>query len=519
MIQRLVRLNFRGVYLILILTLTWGYCWRQLASQDLYNNAAIGGWVWAHKQLPRETLFLWTAHQPWIAHSWLGDLCFYAVMANGGIVGNTLALLLTTMLCWAVLLLLWNEWERHGGTTILMPIAFGLALQCSGPRLEPRADRFSDLCLAIILVLLLRRGERNREERHLRDILVFVPLFAVWANLHGGVALGMVLVVLTAACEWAQDKGSPRARGTALLAVLCLLVTAANPYGFALWSVFTEGHNAVISKITEWKPFWEYPKLPVYAVVESFVLLAIAAVAIWRNRERRWSHIVWLLFLGASFLEARRQIWPLSIVCLAILAVNAEAILPDRLLSMWLGSKRGPEPRKGKSKKPMRPIPPAPTLPIDALRLAARAAVVGCLGFLIYSHHSSLDSWNPISPKLPEELINKIDLLNPPGKMFNDYAVSNFLEYHYGDSRPLFIDAINAYPASVTYEYSNIYAATRVGRKLLDDKGIDYVVLSDRDPNGDPIPLANYLAKSSNWIEEYSGYDGSLWIRLDQKTN
>jgi hypothetical protein len=85
------RLGLRGrallakIYLLLLFLLVVRLTWRPyLPFDDFWAHAAVGRWIWQHGQAPTHTLFLWSARQPWIAHSWLSELLFYGILTVGG---------------------------------------------------------------------------------------------------------------------------------------------------------------------------------------------------------------------------------------------------------------------------------------------------------------------------------------------------------------------------------------------------------------------------------------------------
>ena len=73
------------LYLPLLLLLCAAYAWHPLMGfDDFWAHAGVGRWIWQQGRIPQETLFLWSAKIPWIAHSWLTQLTFYGLMAAGG---------------------------------------------------------------------------------------------------------------------------------------------------------------------------------------------------------------------------------------------------------------------------------------------------------------------------------------------------------------------------------------------------------------------------------------------------
>ena len=111
-----------GILLLVIGTLL---VWRPLdANQDFWAHAAIGRWIWRTGHVPNQTLFLWTASEPWVYHSWLSQLTFYGLTNLGGpgvfpwfvlIFTTILALLPFALACW-----IWR-WGGRGSSWMIVP--------------------------------------------------------------------------------------------------------------------------------------------------------------------------------------------------------------------------------------------------------------------------------------------------------------------------------------------------------------------------------------------------------------
>jgi hypothetical protein len=116
-----------------------------------------------------------------------------------------------------------------------------------------------------------------------RRIWLALPLLVVWANVHGSVALGALLVMLLAAFQLIRSRGTTWPRDVALL-VLAPLAILATPYG----PVETARYYHLLlvdppfaGRVTEWE--WAAPALH---TVAFYVLAALAAILVWRGRHR-----------------------------------------------------------------------------------------------------------------------------------------------------------------------------------------------------------------------------------------
>ena len=102
--------------------------------------------------------------------------------------------------------------------------------------IHPRAAGFTLLafCILIALLLWVWRPRPVVGERRLRWAMIAIPiLFGLWANLHGGFPLGIVVLGAYALEALVRRDGALR-----LLAVTAAAAAAtfANPYGLELWA-------------------------------------------------------------------------------------------------------------------------------------------------------------------------------------------------------------------------------------------------------------------------------------------
>jgi hypothetical protein len=314
------------------------------------------------------------------------------------------------------------------------------------------------LLLALLLLLLVR--ERYR---------IIPLLFVLWANLHGGVVLGgLVLGVAWAAAvlRWwrvrragAVDDAPDRRRVRALSIVVPIagLACAAAPLGFGIYRFVVESTaRSIAMKITEWSPV-----LPrdFFGVVFWIVILGFAALAFRRRRafasgDAPWGDWVVLLASVALLPFAVRSIRnvPPFVLC-AIPAAN-RLLGPDFRFRWPAFAARiwRPKPR------PPSPDHPRLNLALLALMVVAAVAVDG------FTYASGLDrlGWRPINDRVLAA-VRACD-----GPLYNHYDDGGTLIW-YLPERPIFIDGRqDPYPLDFLIEFVAVEAGQQPYRPLLD---------------------------------------------------
>src|SRR5262249_50755809 len=54
--------------------------WKPLnCCSGIWLHATVGRWIWQAGKVPDHTLYLWTASEPYVYHSWLAELLFFGV--------------------------------------------------------------------------------------------------------------------------------------------------------------------------------------------------------------------------------------------------------------------------------------------------------------------------------------------------------------------------------------------------------------------------------------------------------
>ena len=182
------------------------------------------------------------------------------------------------------------------------------------------------------LLWLLASQARNPTRR----IWLALPLLVVWANVHGSVALGALLVMLLGAYElvWSRDATWKRSVALIVLAPLCVLATPYGPITTARYYNLLLVDPPFAGRVTEWS--WADPAIN---TMFFYALAAIAVVLVWLGRRRLTLFDIAVLALTlAGGINAIRGIVWFALACMVFLPVA---------IGRRLESKTPGEPRRG----------------------------------------------------------------------------------------------------------------------------------------------------------------------------
>ena len=498
-------LALAGLVLALGMILVWNPI---LGAHDFWAHAGVGRWITENGRVPDRSLFLWTADEPWVYHSWLTQLLFYNLTRIS--TPETLARVVlgfTTFFALTPFVLAWWVWGLRARFTCVMALPFVVALDAIGHRFQPRPELFTAFFLSLLLVYLTRRADPPGPDRPTRSTRrriveagVVLGLFSIWANLHGAVVIGVQVFFVTAVGDFLQNRRDGHWKFPAVLAILAPIAVCVNPYGPTYWLALRPVGSYRFSTIVEWFPVWRNPDQPEAVIIAAVLLPALATLAWVLNPERRWAQLGWLVMFATMYVLARRNIWPFAIVCLMMLAANARSL---DLESIWSRLSRMIN-RRAKS------LPPP-----AFLRWALRVFVMLWLLLHAWPVFADFRPWTKYTPtRLEKGIVRFVGEQQLEGRVFNDYENSSYFQWRFAGRPSLYIDLLNAYPDQVGTDYLEIAQCTDHGLVLLDEQRIGFVILTtNRGPWLSLGKLADYLDASPGWARVYMGGDGVVWVR------
>jgi hypothetical protein len=186
-------------------------------QNDTWWHLRAGADMWAAGRVLLTDHYSHTAHGAfWPNHEWLSELAFYGIYKAGGLPLVSLSTAACIVAAWGL------TWWLMIGSPLRRFVMVAAVLLPASLHWEPRPHAFSLLFLMTIVWLVLNRH------------YLWLPLiFWLWANCHGGVLLG--LVVLVAALSTSLLDEPSRWRRIAFAFAGCLLAVTATPLGMSFW--------------------------------------------------------------------------------------------------------------------------------------------------------------------------------------------------------------------------------------------------------------------------------------------
>lgn len=481
-------MSARRLFAILLAIALFTMAVRETFDPDMWWHLRTGELVW-EQGLPRHDPFSFTRlGEPWVAHEWLSDAFMWGIYQIGG-----LPALMVTFAAIAALAY-WLIYLSCPGRPYLAGFVTLLAALAAAPFWGTRPQLFNILLMAAFVHII----ERFRAGRLGRRALIILPLLTVlWANLHSGYLLGIVLlgvyVVGEAGQRILQPGGLPaldwpdigRLAGTM---AACLLAALLNPQGYQLWlyPFFTLSSPAMQQFIAEWQsPDFHTPHFWFFGGMIALGVLS------WSWSLRRPSLTELLLFLGtaAAGLLSARHIPLFTIVVVPIIGRHL----------LWAFEKSSLYPVLSGETRPARP-----TVILAALNwLLILVALLGAAGWTGQRIANNEVAMAELYPVAATDYLLTSGLAGSRG--FNEYAWGGYLIWR---GIPVFVDGrADLYGDTFLFTYVQTYSLKADWSEPLDRYAIDYILIKRSSS------LAALLAISQDWQQTYHDDVAAVFVR------
>jgi hypothetical protein len=467
-------ISFSELALGLVLVLSAARALLMPATADTYWHLRVGADVVRLHAVPRTELYSFTAFgHPWREHEWLWDPITWACHRLGG-----MPLLTVFAATFAVVALVLVHRLMTGSAWMRLPLLL-ITVLLAFPLWTIRPQVFTLFAVPFLVTLLVR-------DRHWPIPL----LFLIWANMHGAVALGGILLgaaTAVALLRWRLRGALADRRRAIALAVALPLAGAAclgTPLGLGIFDFLADSMVRVRTVgIGEWQR--TIPDNP-YSVIFWIAALALVGLVVARRRVLRtdghassWAD--WVVVTGALALlplavAAMRNVGVFALIAAPaatrLLGPNAAVRLP------W---------RKARAPGADGDRPVLNLVLLAAAGLGALAFVAAC-----WIRNAPMLGWRPIDGGALAAL-RACD-----GPLYNQYDEGGYLIW-FAPEKPVFVDnRQDPYPLDHLRAQLDVQWDAAPYRPLFDRWGIRCAFL--------PMTSSTVAALDRDgWITRYRG--------------
>jgi hypothetical protein len=283
---------------------------RRLDDPDLWWHLKTGALIVRNHAIPAVDPFSYTAAgKRWVVQEWGSEVILHAILKWFGLYG---ILFFRAVMVLILYLLVARLLVRRMGSGMGTWALLALTAFAGSPNWTERPNLFSFVLFAITFTLLDTRDRR---------IWWFVPIAALWSNLHGMVVLGLGLVFLVAVVESlkvaARWQGADPAWARRLSAVALTSVAASllNPYGPGMFVHAFRLIKTVQNFVSEWgSPNFHSPG----AIIFLALLLLTTAVLAFAKERPDPTDVALVLAFAALTMSAARNLAVSAIVIGAV---------------------------------------------------------------------------------------------------------------------------------------------------------------------------------------------------------
>ncbi|MGB8507409.1 MAG: hypothetical protein WCD76_03310, partial [Pyrinomonadaceae bacterium] len=348
-----------------------------------------------------------------------------------------------------------------------------------------------------------------------------IPLTILWVNMHAGFALGLALILLTAAGilldAWltstvegeplptprthatsrthatARTQLWPRVRRLVLLFGACAAAVALNPNGLRLYSYPFETltSRAMMKFIEEWfsPDFHELMFLPLAVMLfGTFTALALS------KKRARPGELLLLAATGYTALRSGRNVPFFALVAMPLLAGHGWSWLSMQSWGGWLAAPEKLETGREATLKA--------ALNIVLLILIPLAVCFIKVGKVVANRAADESKNFPVAAAV---FIRENKL---PSPIYNEYGWGGYLIWNlYPDYRVYIDGRADVYGDAFMEEFLATHDGGQKWREPLERNGVRTVIVA---PN---VPLASLLRQDGGWSKAFEDKQAVIFIR------
>jgi hypothetical protein len=482
--------RFRSLVLLVVVVAVAAMAVRPAFDTDTWWHLRAGQWIVENKQVPRVDPFSSTMRgRPWEYPGWLAQVVMLGFYRFGGLAGLTA---FSAILVGVAFLFLWPLLD---GPLLLRAAILLLAAATSAVYWAAR-PHIASFALAAFFLWALEQRRRGARPR----VIWLLPLaMALWVNLHGGFAIGFILMLMYLIAALIDLVAAPvRHKGTwadawvarrgeiATLAgvfVLSLAASAVNPHGPGIlaYPFKTVSIPVLQTYIQEWQPpDFRTPQLYPFL---AMLLLLIVAFGVSRKAAATIELIAAAGWTALALLAVRN---------IPIFALAAAPVIARHLSAALQPAEGAAAPPAREERRGLNTVLGA------ALMLATLAWVAAQASPKLNQVH--------LESQVPVAAVAALGEIGPRGNLLNDYNWGGYVLWELYPDDATFIDGrTDVFSPAVFEDYLRLWTARPGWEAAIERWDIGVVLLPPE------APLVSALLRVG-WEESFR--DGQAVILL-----
>ena len=486
--QTLSLLRYSPAFLAFIIVIADAGRW---ADPDLWGHLVFGRLILTGGHLPTRDIYSYSAAgMSWHDHEWLSEVVLALCWNGFGVVGLKLMKLAATA---ATITLLAMGAAETGAPISLQMVVLTTGAVALAPMMQFRPQLFDFVALSALLALLARDSYRRAGR-----LWLAIPMFVLWANLHGGFFVGLAVLAVYTAVIAIEDfvAGNAPGRATRLGGVTagCVIATLLNPDGIGNWlTVMRTMRNPLTrAAISEWQPLlfkiaelWQ--KSPGTAINFAVVIVPLAALAVCFVLRPRGGD------LALVAIAAMMGVAAYFVVRNMALAVIASVVPLCRHAALAL--------------EPTRFGNPASAAP----RKRSHEVAVGAIAIVMAVSTGLFSRSLPDGFPQPRGAVEFMHAHGLRGNVLCDFGWGEYLIFHLAPESRVFIDSRYdmVYPQKVLADYFDFFFDGPRAAAVLNAYPHDFVLIPPT------APVRALMERRPDWKLIYSDSNALLFARTD----
>ncbi len=462
---------------------------RVSVDTDTWWHLGAGRWIVEHRAIPQADPFSHTRlGAPWRYPGWLVEVPMYWLWTAASYAGLNLFTAVFVAIAFVFVYLAME------GDEYLQCFTLILAAAASGVYWAARPHIVS-FALAAVFLYVVRCAARPASRTTFRASRLWLlpPLMAVWANIHGGFAVGFIVMGLALLGETASALWERLRRGVwererwhlpawlAMTGLACAAAVALNPAGpsMLLYPFQTVSIGVLQNFIQE----WQSPNFHT-AETQPFLWLLFATFAVVGLSARRVGFTDLLMVTGFGYLAftAGRNMALFSLVAPPVLVRHGQFVVDEI--------------------RRLRRAPPAAAMIPSQAAGWLNWALLGLVGLAALAKVSvplkRETNQAALERQLPVGAVAFIRQISPAGPMFNSYNWGGYLLWTLYPEYPVFVDGrTDLYDDAFLREYLDAAAGGPGWQETLDRFDVKLVVMEAGSG------LDRELGHNDAWLESY----------------